>query len=159
MKNYASLETFYIIDIASKFDSGHIIMGEYIPQDVLEDTVSTCGLYSTKTSGKLMIYTTNHNIAIQTDHEEIFYVSPRDLEEEITQVFYNGPGYWTDGVFIGKTTTKIYPAPKNLFNYLFGEGGEYKDLACEDWSSKTVSCTLGCNSEADLEEAFQNYLD
>jgi hypothetical protein len=158
MNNYASLDTFYILDIASKFDFGHIIMGEYIPPDVLNDTVTMCASHSTKTSANLKIYTTNHSITCQTDHEEIVYVSPRDLKEETTQVFLNGPGHWVDGVFTGETTTMISPAPENLFNYLFGEGGEYEDLACEDWSSRTVSCILGGNSEADLEEAIQNYL-
>ena len=160
MPNYADLDTFYVLDIESRFDSGVIVLGEYIPREDIEETVAVCGSSCYKVRGDLMIYTTNKNIVGTVAEEKVVYISPDDLNKEIKSVLYHGPGEWVDGVFNGRVSTKIYPAPESLFNLLFGEGGDYEDFACPSWRSTTASLGFhGGHSDEDLEEALQNFFN
>lgn len=159
MTNFSSLETFYIINVASEWTSGYIILGEYIDLEIADQILQENASMPCNTCGKLMIYTTNSETAAKTEWEEVMHVTSQDLQEEIKHVCCHGPGGWVDGVFTGKSSEKTFPAPGSLYAYLFGEGGEYEDLASDDWSADNVSCSLGDFNDEGIQDAICDFLD
>jgi len=156
---FRSLKTFYIIDVASECLAGSIVMGQYIDPYMVDEILQDNAGIPCNTCGKMQIYTTNPKLKAKTEWEEVNLISDEDLLQEQVQVSYHAPGAWVNGVFTGKVTKKTFPPAETLFNYLFGECGDYEGLADEDWSPTNASCSLDAVCDDDVSDALSEFLE
>jgi hypothetical protein len=156
---FKSLDTFYIIDVAAEYLAGSIAMGKYIDPCMVDEILQNNADIPCNTCGKMQIYTTNPTVKAKTEWEEVTLINEEDLRAEQVQVSYHAPGGWVNGVFTGKVTEKTFPPAETLFNYLFGECGDYEGLADEDWSSTITACSLGAFCDDDVSEALSEFLE
>ena len=156
---FKSLETFYIIDVASECLAGSIVMGQYIDPYMVDEILQDNAGIPCNTCGKMQIYTTNPKVKAKTEWEEVNLISDEDLLQEQVQISCHGPGGWVNGVFTGKVTEKKYPPAESLFNYLFGECGDYEGLADKDWSPAIASCSWGSFCDDDVSEALSKFIE
>ena len=135
-----SLDTFYVVEVCAECISGYIFLSEYIDPCLVDDILQGNAGIPCNTSSDMMIFTTNPEVNQNTDYESVILFEDDDFQEERVQVSYHGPGRWIDGVYVGKTSEKISPAPLTLFNCLFEEGGDYENVSLKHWTSGTACC-------------------
>jgi hypothetical protein len=152
-----SLETFYVIDVCAEYISGKIFLRDYIDPCMIEKILQANASFPCNTSSDMYVYTLNPEVREKSEWESIVFLSKECLQEQRTQVTYHGPGGWVNGVFTGKTSEKTIPAPQSIYNYLFGEGGDYEGVSLKEWSSGAAYCVWGGEYDDRVSRALSEF--